>query len=144
MSIHFLLHLVESLIQLSMVIMVGLYFTFSNTVMTCLGKIESGADVMVEINRVILNPVFMAVFWISGLGSLYLVVTAKGLVFIAALVFLVGTTLVTIVKNVPLNKQLQDAGAERERVWRRYLDKWVFWNHVRTVAAIGSAMLLVF
>ena len=138
-----ILHLVESLIQLSMVIMVGLYFTFSNSIMTCLGKIDSGAGVMVEINKVILNPVFMAVFWISGLGSVYLVITAKGLVFIASLVFLVGTTLVTIVKNVPLTNQLQTADAEREQVWQRYLDKWVFWNHVRTVAAISSAMLLV-
>ncbi|CAA0123315.1 Uncharacterised protein [Halioglobus japonicus] len=138
-----ILQFVESLIQLSMIIMVGLYFAFSNTVMASLAKFESGADVMVEINKIILNPVFMAVFWISGLGSLYLVVAAKGLLFIAALVFLVGTTLVTIVKNVPLNNQLQAAGAQREQVWQRYLDKWVFWNHVRSVAAVSSGLLLV-
>jgi uncharacterized membrane protein len=137
------LQFIEPLIQLSMIIMVGLYFTFSNTVMPSLAKFESGADVMVEINKVILNPVFIAVFWVSGLGSLYLVVTAKGLLFVGALVFLVGTTLVTIVKNVPLNNQLKEAGVERGQVWQRYLDKWVFWNHVRTMAAISSCLLLV-
>ncbi|MCW9059862.1 MAG: DUF1772 domain-containing protein [Gammaproteobacteria bacterium] len=138
-----ILQFIESLIQLSMIIMVGLYFIFSNTVMASLVKFESGADVMVEINKVILNPVFMAVFWISGLGSLYLVIVAEGFLFISGLVFLVGTTLVTMVRNVPLNNQLQDAGAEREQVWQRYLDKWVFWNHVRTVAATSSGLLLV-
>lgn len=142
MGIH-ILQFIESLIQLSMIIMVGLYFIFSNTVMASLGKFESGADVMVEINKVILNPVFMAVFWISGLGSLYLVIVAEGSLFISGLVFLVGTTLVTMVRNVSLNNQLQDAGAEREQVWQRYLDKWVFWNHVRTVAATSSGLLLV-
>lgn len=135
--------LLESFIQLSMLIMAGLYFTFSNTVMPSLGKLESGADVMVEINEVILNPVFMTLFWISGLGSLYLVVTAGGLLSIGALVFLVGTTLVTIVKNVPLNNRLRDAGTQRGQVWQRYLDTWVFWNHVRTVAAIGAGLLLL-
>lgn len=138
-----MLQFIESLIQLSMIIMVGLYFIFSNTVMASLGKFESGAEVMVEINKVILNPVFIAVFLASGLGSLYFVVVAEGLLFISALVFLVGTTLVTLARNVPLNNELRDAGAEREQVWRRYLDNWVFWNHVRTVAAIGSALLLV-
>lgn len=138
-----ILQLIEALIQLSMIIMVGLYFVFSNTLLASLGKFESGADVMVEINKEILNPVFMAVFWISGLGSLYLVIVAEGLLFISGLVFLVGTTVVTIVRNVPLNNQLRDAGAERGQVWSRYLHKWVFWNHVRTVAAICSGLLLV-
>lgn len=138
-----ILQLFESLIQFSMIIMAGLYFIFSNTVMPSLGKFESGADVMVQINKVILNPVFMAVFWISGLGSLHLVIVAEGLLFISGLVFLVGTTLVTMVRNVPFNNQLKDAGTERKQVWQRYLDKWVFWNHVRTVAATGSGLLLV-
>ena len=138
-----ILQLIEALIQLSMIIMVGLYSVFSNTLMASLDKFESGADVMVEINKAILNPVFMAVFWISGLGSLYFVIVAEGLLFVSGLVFLVGTTLVTIARNVPLNSQLRDAGAERGQVWSRYLDKWVFWNHVRTVAATTSGLLLV-
>ena len=138
-----ILQYIESLIQLSMIIMVGLYFIFSNTVMASLSRFESGADVMVEINRVILNPLFMAVFLISGLGSLYLVIVAEGVLFISGFLFLVGTTIVTLVRNVPLNNQLRDAGAEREQVWQSYLDKWVFWNHVRALAATSSALLLV-
>ena len=138
-----IMQILEPLIQLSMIIMVGLYFIFSNTIMMSLKQFESGADVMVEINKVILNPVFMAVFWVSGLGSLYLVIVAEGLLFISGAIFLVGTTLVTMVRNVPLNNRLRDSGAEREQVWQQYLDKWVFWNHVRSVAAVSSGLLLV-
>ena len=134
---------VELLIQLSVVIMAGLYFTFSNTVMAALAKFESGADVMVEINQVILNPVFMVVFWGSGLGSLYWIIVAEGPLFFSGLTFFVGTTVVTMAKNVPLNNQLKDAGLEREGVWRRYLERWVFWNHLRTLAGIASTLLLL-
>jgi len=137
------LELIESLIQLSMVIMVGLYFAFSNTIMPSLKQFESGADVMAEINKVILNPVFMGVFMLSGIGSLYLVMTADGLLAISGAVFLIGTTLVTMMKNVPLNNQLRDSGKAREQVWQLYLEKWVFWNHVRTVSAVIAGLLLV-
>ena len=135
--------LLEPLIQLSMMIMVGLYFIFSNTIMASLRQFDSGAEVMIQINKVILNPVFMAVFWISGLGSLYLMVFAEGLLAISGAVFLVGTTLVTVVKNVPLNNLLRDSGSDRPQIWVHYLDKWVFWNHVRSIAAVTSALLLV-
>ncbi len=138
-----IIQIVEPLIQLSMVIMVGLYFIFSNTIMASLKQFESGADVMVEINQVILNPVFMVVFWISGLGSLYLVISAEGLLFISGVIFFLGTTFITVVRNVPLNNQLRDSGPERAEVWQNYLDKWVFWNHVRSVAAVSSGLLLV-
>ena len=138
-----LLQIAEALIQLSMIIMVGLYFIFSNTIMSSLRRFESGADIMVEINRVILNPVFMAVFWISGLGSLYLIIFAEGMLLASGAIFFIGTTFVTMVRNVPLNNQLRDAGPEREQVWQHYLDKWVFWNHVRSVAAVISGLLLV-
>ncbi len=134
---------IESLIQLSMVMMVGLYFVFSNAIMPSLKQMESGADVMAEINKVILNPVFMAVFMLSGIGSLYLVLVADGLLAISGAVFLIGTTLVTMIKNVPLNNELRDAGEERCQVWQHYLRTWVFWNHVRTVSAVISGLLLV-
>ena len=135
--------MIESLIQLSMIIMVGLYFAFSNTIMPSLKQFESGADVMAEINKVILNPVFLTAFMLSGIGSLYLVIIADGLLAISGAVFLIGTTLVTMVKNVPLNNQLRDAGKERVQVWQHYLDKWVFWNHVRTGSAAISGLLIV-
>jgi uncharacterized membrane protein len=57
---------------------------------------------------------------------------------------LVGTILVTMLGNVPLNDQLAalagtDPGARE--VWEHYLDRWTMWNHVRTAAAMVAALL---
>jgi uncharacterized membrane protein len=59
--------------------------------------------------------------------------------------YIVGTFLVTIVFNVPLNNALaavQPAGAEAAGVWTRYLTDWVAWNHVRTATSLAAMMLL--
>ena len=136
---------IEAVMQLSMILMVGLYFTFSNTVMASLKGFENGVDVMVELNKVILNPLFMTCFIGSGISSAYLAVTGTGLVAISGAVFFIGTTLVTVIKNVPLNNKLLNAteAISRQQVWREYLQKWVFWNHIRTASAVLSAFLLV-
>jgi uncharacterized membrane protein len=58
--------------------------------------------------------------------------------------YLVGTFLVTMVGNVPLNDALAIAdsnSAEGATLWAKYLTNWTFWNHVRTVAAIAAATL---
>ncbi len=61
-----------------------------------------------------------------------------------ALFYLVGTILVTMFGNVPLNNQLAAASATdpgTRKVWEQYLDGWVMWNHVRTAAAMVAALL---
>ena len=43
--------------------------------------------------------------------------------------------------NVPLNDALASvdpASGEGAALWERYLDVWVKWNHVRTVAGLGA------
>jgi uncharacterized membrane protein len=47
-----------------------------------------------------------------------------------------------MVCNVPLNDQLAAAAPAHDvGLWARYLETWTFWNHVRTVASIASAIL---
>ena len=50
----------------------------------------------------------------------------------------------TIAFNVPRNEALarQDASEAVQR-WRRYVAEWTAWNHVRTLAAVVAAALLV-
>ncbi len=135
--------IVEALLQLSMITMVGLYFIFSNTIVRTLTTLESGALVMVEINKTILNPVFMGFFILSGIAGFYFFVFTEGLLAIAGLVFFIGTTLVTIIKNVPLNNRLLHATEqERDKIWQMYSKRWVFWNHVRTVSGLLAGLLL--
>lgn len=66
---------------------------------------------------------------------------------LGSLLYLVGTILVTIVFNVPLNDALAIAkpdSTEGANLWARYLTNWTLWNHVRTIAAFGAAALLTF
>lgn len=135
--------IVEALLQLSMIIMVGLYFTFSNTVMRVLSSRSDGANTMIEINRLILNPIFLGCFFVSGIAGMYFFESHSGFQSIAGLVFVIGTTLVTAIFNVPLNNKLRDSTQETlPDVWKTYLTKWVFWNHVRTASAVGSGLLM--
>lgn len=135
----------EALMQLSMVTMVGLYFIFSNTIMKSLSSVDNGAEVMVTINQVILNHVFMTFFIISGISSMYFVFAGQGIEVAGAAVFFLGTTLVTIVKNVPMNNQLLEAstGANQQQVWAEYQSKWVYWNHVRTISGLFTGFALL-
>lgn len=53
---------------------------------------------------------------------------------------------VTAVFNVPLNDQLAAAApdsAAAAELWQRYLSVWVGWNHVRTLAPLGSLALFI-
>ena len=61
-----------------------------------------------------------------------------------AILYLIGTILVTILGNVPLNDQLAavsptDPGARE--LWEHYLSRWTMWNTVRTVAPMAAALL---
>ena len=61
-----------------------------------------------------------------------------------ALFYLVGTFLVTVLGNVPLNDQLAAVSATdpaARDVWEHYLGRWTMWNHVRTAAAMVAALL---
>jgi len=58
--------------------------------------------------------------------------------------FLVGTVLVTIVRNVPMNDALAGVdpdSADGAAEWARYVTSWTARNTVRTVTAIAAAVM---
>ncbi len=62
-------------------------------------------------------------------------------VLAGSLFYLAGIIMVTMAFNVPLNEALagvDPASAEASTLWARYLDQWVMWNHVRTVAGVAA------
>jgi uncharacterized membrane protein len=68
-------------------------------------------------------------------------------VLAAAILYVLGMFVCTIVFNVPLNDALaavDPASTDGAAVWTRYLNDWTFWNHVRTVASLGAAALFTF
>jgi uncharacterized membrane protein len=132
----------------------GLFFIFSNTIMSAFDRLPNGGGVpaMQRINEVILNPVFFTAFFGTGLLSLVLLVfyvlhlnqPGALLACSGAVIYIVGSIGVTMMCNVPLNNKLAaiPAGAkDLTAQWLAYRGPWTQWNHVRTIACLIAATL---
>jgi len=137
----------------------GFFLAFSATVMWALERqpAAAGISAMQAINVVVLNPIFLGVFFGTAILSLVLDVIAlvrfaepgSGYLLAGSLLYFVGTFLVTLLFNVPLNNRLaavKPDSAEGKAVWDHYLRVWTAWNHVRTVAPLAAmaAFILAF
>ncbi len=133
----------------------GLFFVFSVSVMKALRQIPASAGIaaMQRINVTIVNPLFMLVFLGTPVASLYLAIVGVidlsdpgfGYLLAGGALHVVGSFLVTIAFNVPMNNELATVDPDSEEastVWSRYLMEWTRWNHVRTVSALGSTVML--
>lgn len=131
----------------------GVFFAFSSFVMKALAQLPAaqGVAAMQRINVVVINPWFMGVFMGTLLLSLACVVMAfftwgerpSGWWLAAGLLYAGGTFGVTMAFNVPRNARLarlDAASAEAAACWPTYVREWTRWNHVRTVAALASAV----
>lgn len=136
--------------------MAGLFCSFSNFVMKALSEIPppKGIAAMQSINRVIVRPAFLIVFLgtgfacalVVGLGWQQLRNAALAWAIVGGVVYVLGSIVVTIVFNVPLNNRLAAVDPESEegaKMWEIYLVKWTRWNHVRSIATIVSTLLLI-
>jgi uncharacterized membrane protein len=142
---------VQNILQIacmvSMGLMSGIYLIFSNTIMPTLRNIQSGADVMAQLNDIILNSTFKFIFFFSAISSAYLAMFASDVDYMfraGCLVFFLGTFIVTLFRNVPLNNLLKEANLAQNRVadvWSQYLVSWVRWNHVRSLSSIAAVIL---
>jgi uncharacterized membrane protein len=137
-------------------LMAGLYFAFSNTIMPTLAKLEpsEGILVMQTINRTILNPLFLLLFVGTAIACVVLVMFSLGklsainvtLLILGAVIYILGSFIVTAMVNVPLNDTLATLAANAAAspdFWANYLQNWTTWNHVRTVASVTAALLLL-
>jgi uncharacterized membrane protein len=132
----------------------GVFFAFSNFVMPALEKrpVAEGMAAMQSINITVLNPLFLVTFMGTAPLSLllaYLSWTAdihgKSWIIASGITYNLGTFLVTIAGNVPLNERLaktdpSDGGAEQ--LWRHYLVKWTSLNTIRTIASLAATLML--
>ncbi|GAB2948006.1 DUF1772 domain-containing protein [Nonomuraea fastidiosa] len=120
--------------------LMGLFYAFSMSVMPGLNAIDpahAGAA-MRSINRKILNPWLFIVFMGSPLAALVTgIVTGSVWFYAAAVVNGVGSFLVTVAINVPMNNAL-DAGT---MPYQKYAPRWTRWNTIRTVACAVSLVL---
>ena len=132
----------------------GVYFAFSFFVMHSLNKHNpsEAIKIMNSINQVILKSPFIILFFFSSFIALVLFIDnliSKTLISVqgfASLIFLVGMFLCTALKNVPLNRKLNDfhdSKNDPEAEWMYYYKHWLKWNHVRTASCFISMLLLV-
>lgn len=137
-------------------LMAGLFFAFSVTVMKALARLPSaqGIAAMQSINVVIINPVFLATFFGTAAACAIVIVASllrwqgasSACLHVGGILYLVGTFLVTVVFNVPMNNALASvapADIDSTDRWTHYVAKWTAWNHVRTVAALAAAASLI-
>ncbi|MEG3877154.1 DUF1772 domain-containing protein [Microcoleus sp. herbarium7] len=130
----------------------GVFFAFSTFVMKALAQQPpaQGIAAMQSINITVINPLFMGAFLGTGAACIFLTISSllkwhqPGAVYLllGSLLYLVGTFLVTMLCNVPLNDALAIAdpnSTDGANLWARYLTDWTVWNHVRTIAAIAAA-----
>lgn len=136
-------------------IMAGIYLAFSAVIMKSLNELPDiqGAQAMNKINDVILNTVFMPMFFGTTLWFAGLIVwaltdwqgTQSSLVLAAAIIYIIGMFLVTAFGNVPLNNQLKRSETNEEQLkqsWQIYQSRWTRLNHVRTLACSTACALL--
>lgn len=131
----------------------GLYFAFSTAVMKALASCptDQGAAIMQRINVVILNPLFLGVFFgtallsVASIGSAFLPWQSWRSILLLASggLYLLASFGVTIVFNVPRNERLARVAAESAQAatyWPVYLREWTRWNHVRALSSVASAL----
>ncbi len=136
----------------------GVFLTFSDFVMRSLNGAEpaAGVEVMQVINRNVYLSVFMVLLiGMSALSPLLIALAYLGAtgpaatwIMLGGTIYLTAVFLVTLVFNVPMNRQLDrtpHATAEAARYWAStYWPRWTLWNHVRTLgSALAAACYLI-
>jgi uncharacterized membrane protein len=130
----------------------GVLFAFSSFIMNALARLPpaQGIAAMQAINVTVVTPSFFGVFFGTAVLCLYLGGRSllkwdepgAGWVLAGCLLYVLGTIVVTIAFNVPLNDALaavKPESTEGAALWAAYLSRWTAWNHVRTLAALAAA-----
>ena len=147
---------VTFLAALGTALLAGNFFAFSAFLMRALGGLsaERGIVAMQAITVAIKWPVFLVLFFGTAAlcavlaGSALLHWGAPGSCYVLAgtLLFLLGTFAVTMMRNVPFNRELiavaPDTKDARD-LWKRFQASWSMWNHVRTISAFLACAALI-
>lgn len=153
-TVGYLLFALKLFAALGCGLIAGVFFAFSTFVMSALARLQPalGIAAFQSINITVYNPWFMGAFLGTATACIFLAVSSllkwqqpgAAYLLVGSLLYLVGTVLVTIVFNVPLNDTLAvvDPGsADSASLWSSFLTNWTNWNHVRTAAALAAAAL---
>lgn len=139
-------------VALGAALIAGTFFAFSNFVMPALARLPApgGIAAMQSVDVTVMNPKFLGIFTGTAvLGAvLVILVFSGGSLWSAAgaIVYIVGTFAVTMVRNVPMNNRLNGfapESADGAAYWQTYLRDWVMWNTIRAAAALLATLLMI-
>lgn len=136
----------------------GLCFTWSNAVTPGIGRLDNLGFLQSfqQMNRAIINPTFLIVFFspfLLNLISIYLFkstsITLMWLLILATIFYFFGVVLITIFGNVPLNEMLDKIDLstanieELRNLRKKFEDKWNYLHLIRTITSSISFLLLI-
>ena len=136
----------------------GLCFTWTNAVTPGIGQLDDLGFLrsFQEMNRTIINPLFILVFFGPFIGHILLVYlkhqnsgAAFWIYVLPAILFTLGVVFVTIFRNVPLNEILDKTDlsvasvADIKALRQKFEIPWKQWHLVRTISSILSFALLL-
>jgi uncharacterized membrane protein len=144
------------LAALGTALLAGNFFAFSAFLMRALGGLsaERGIVAMQAITVAIKWPVFLILFFgtaalcavLAGSAMLHWGAPGSCYLLVGTLLFLLGTFAVTMMRNVPFNRELiavaPDTKDARD-LWKRFQASWSMWNHVRTISAFLACAALI-
>lgn len=135
-------------------LMAGVFFAFSTFVMKGLSELPANQAIaaMQFINAAVTRSLFGAAFIITPLICGLTIIVALWrwqspvsiYLFSGGLLYLIGSLLVTMVFNIPLNDTLASVAPNdpnRANLWSGFLESWVFWNHVRTITSLAATAM---
>ena len=136
----------------------GLCFTWTNAVTPGIGRLDNLGFLQAfqAMNRAIINPTFLIVFmgpFFVHIANIYLFRTAPTnllwIIIAAAILYIGGLVIVTIIGNVPLNEILdkvdlnQASPEELKNLRNQFEGKWNQFHLIRTITTSISFMLLL-
>jgi uncharacterized membrane protein len=149
------LFILKLLTALGCGLMAGVFFAFSVFVMSALARLQpaQGIAAMQSINITAVSPLFMTVLFVTAVACIFLTISVLSnwhqprsiYLLVGSLLYLIGTVLVTIAFNVPLNDALakvEPNSPSGASLWASYLTTWTNWNHLRMISALAAATAL--
>jgi uncharacterized membrane protein len=134
----------------------GVFFAFSSFVMRALARMPPAQAVaaMQSINVVAVTPAFMTLLFgtaatcvVVGIGAVTDWQNVRsGYLLAGGLSYVIGSIVVTIGCNVPLNNALaglDPKSSDALAFWPTYVRQWTAWNHLRAFSGFAAAALLL-
>ncbi|NSX91009.1 DUF1772 domain-containing protein [Agrobacterium tumefaciens] len=133
---------------LSLGIMAGFFFAFSNPVMMAFQQLD--ADVFIPafngINISVRNGLFFIAFFLplAMLSSAALVDRSNRLLWVVALIIYTVVVIQTRMVNVPINEFFKTVSTEIPQDWQELRDRWALSNTIRALLTMIAFAVALF